>query len=138
METKQNTTALIFIIFIIIIFAVTAFILLTQSAGNTAEKEISTNVVTIENDKQNIDIGVSINGYDPKYIYAKGNLETNLHFKSYDAIGCEQSLTIPKLGITKILPANGETDIKIAAQQTGTKLVGSCSMGMYTFTIEFI
>jgi hypothetical protein len=55
--------------------------------------------------------------------------------RTYD---CSRAFLIPELRVRKLLPQRGVVEIPIPAREKGTSLFGTCSMGMYTFTIEFI
>ena len=96
-----------------------------------------TNSVTEENGKQIINVTSTSGGYFPQQISAIAGKETILRLESKNSYGCERSFRIPKLNITEILPQDGITDIDLGKPEKGEKLLGSCSMGMYTFTIKF-
>ena len=76
-------------------------------------------------------------GYSPRKIEAKAGVPTILIMKSDGAYGCERAFNIPSLNISEILPENGQTRFDLGTQAIGTKLVGVCSMGMYSFQIIF-
>ena len=46
-------------------------------------------------------------------------------------------LLIPQLGYQTHLPLTGTTQIAIPPQPAGSTLVGTCGMGMYSFSIVF-
>lgn len=76
-------------------------------------------------------------GYFPKTQTAKANTPTTLRVKTNSTFDCSSAFAIPSLGIRKNLPPNGNTDIAIPPQAPGTKLAGTCGMGMYRFDVEF-
>ncbi len=76
-------------------------------------------------------------GYAPSVINAKAGIETIVRIKTSSTFDCSSAFTIPKLNIRKNLPPTGTTDIAIGAQSKGTKLLGTCSMGMYSFNMNF-
>ena len=76
-------------------------------------------------------------GYSPRKIEAKAGVPTILIMKSEGAYGCERAFNIPDLKISEILPENGQTQFDLGIQAKGTKLLGVCSMGMYSFQIFF-
>lgn len=76
-------------------------------------------------------------GYSPKTSTATANKPLTLRIDTKGTYDCSSGIRIPKLNITKQLPANGTTDIEIPAQTAGTKLDFTCSMGMYSGTIIF-
>ncbi len=76
-------------------------------------------------------------GYFPKAQTAKANTPTTLRVKTNSTFDCSSAFTIPSLGIRKNLPPTGNTDITVPPQSPGTKLQGTCSMGMYNFEVGF-
>jgi hypothetical protein len=76
-------------------------------------------------------------GYSPRKIEAKADVSTLLIMKSEGAYGCERAFNIPALKISEMLPENGQTQFDLGIQAKGTKLLGVCSMGMYSFQIFF-
>jgi len=96
---------------------------------------ISPNVTT-ENGKQIITIDVK-GGYSPKVTNAKANIATIIRAKTNSTFDCSSSLRIPSINYSKNLPPSGVTDIEIPNQTAGASLKGLCSMGMYSFTVNF-
>lgn len=92
--------------------------------------------VSVVDGKQIVEIGVKA-GYSPKLTGAKANMPTVLRMKTNGTFDCSSGVTIPSLGLRKILPSDGATDIEIPAQKTGSKLRGLCVMGMYNFQVQF-
>ena len=140
-QSSSMNTAVVLII-VTVVFATFIYWIVSSSNQQKADTSsssttISTNVST-DQDLQVINMTATGSGYGPAKTYATSNKKSKIVMTSTGAFGCQQSLTIPKLNIAKTIPANGTTEIEIAAQAAGTKLVGSCSMGMYTFTINFI
>ncbi len=76
-------------------------------------------------------------GYLPKVSNAKAGIPTKLVMNTTGTFDCSSSLSIPELGLRKMLPQNGETEIDLGTREAG-KLQGLCSMGMYNFEINFI
>ncbi|HEY4477999.1 MAG TPA: cupredoxin domain-containing protein [Candidatus Paceibacterota bacterium] len=76
-------------------------------------------------------------GYLPNVTTAKAGIPTKLIMKTTGTFDCSSALTIPELGLRKMLPQNGETEIDLGVREVG-KLKGLCSMGMYNFEINFI
>ena len=104
----------------------------TTGPVNGATKD----TVTTTGDKQIVTVDVN-GGYSPGSITAKAGVPTILKMRSINASGCERAFRIPSLKISKTLPSSGDTDIDIGSQTAGTKLRGTCSMGMYNFTVNF-
>ncbi|MEI6649845.1 MAG: cupredoxin domain-containing protein [Candidatus Moraniibacteriota bacterium] len=86
--------------------------------------------------KQIIEIAVK-GGYSPKSITATAGMPTVLRFVTDNTFDCSSSLSIPAINYRKNLPRTGTTDVDVPAQTAGTTLRGSCSMGMYSFTVNF-
>ncbi len=76
-------------------------------------------------------------GYSPTVVNAKAGVETILRIKTSSTFDCSSAFSIPKLGIRKNLPPSGSTEIALGIQSKGTKLLGTCSMGMYSFNMIF-
>ncbi len=132
--TINGTGVLIGIAVIVVI----GFVFLIGSGNNNSAdvKGASSSVVSTSGDKQVVEVTVS-GGYSPRTINAKAGVPTIIRMKSDGAYGCERAFRIPSLGISKTLPASGNTDIEITSQNAGTSLRGTCSMGMYSFVINF-
>lgn len=92
--------------------------------------------VSIVDGKQIITI-TSKGGYSPKVSTAKADMPTVIKMVTNGTFDCGASLSIPSLKYQKSLPATGETLIDVPAQGKGTTLNGTCSMGMYNFSIKF-
>ena len=99
-------------------------------SATSAQGPMSTEPVS-----NNITITADGSGYSPRVAQAKAGQPITLTIQSKDLYTCAQSLNIPKLGIQKLLPANGSTTIQIPAQPAGT-LAYTCSMGMYRAAIS--
>ncbi len=119
----------------------TALIITNKPAisNNPTEQETSTLGATVVNyeDKQIVELTAK-GGYSPAIVQASANKGTVLRVKTNNTFDCSSALSIPSLGINKMLPPTGSTDINIGAQQAGTQIDGTCSMGMYNFSIKFI
>ncbi len=76
-------------------------------------------------------------GYSPQTSTAKAGIPTKLIVKTNGAYDCSASLVIRDVGFQKILPQTGETEIDIGTKNRGETLQGVCSMGMYSFVINF-
>ena len=105
--------------------------------GNNSEgiDTAPVNNVNIVSGKQIIEIQAR-GGYQPRKSVAKAGMPTILRFNTSGAFDCSSSVRIPDLGINKILPQTGVTDIEIDSSKIGT-LQGTCGMGMYSFEIDF-
>lgn len=106
----------------------------TTTYGEQAA-ENSANVYT-ENGKQVVEIAAK-GGYAPHSSIAKAATPTIIRVKTSSTFDCSSSLRIPTINYFKNLPPTGTTDIEIPNQQAGTTLKALCSMGMYTFSVQF-
>lgn len=125
------------IISVSIIAAVLVFS--NKSTSNSTEQktpDLGTSVVN-EGDTQIVQITAK-GGYSPTLVQASANKDTILRVKTVNTFDCSSALSIPSLGISRILPPTGTTDVRIGVQKSGTQISGTCSMGMYNFSIKFI
>lgn len=102
------------------------------------EPEEQKNIVNTEivNGVQFIDITVK-GGYEPRHTTAKAGIPTIIRMKTSGTYDCSAALSIPKLNYRKNLLPNGVTEIEMPPQEAGSTLTGTCSMGMYNFSINF-
>ena len=106
------------------------------SRGGSVQEVASVDNVSVVDGKQIVEIGAKA-GYAPKLSAAKADMPTVLRMKTNSTFDCSSVVTIPSLGLKKILPSDGITDIEIPAQKTGSTLRGLCVMGMYNFQVQF-
>jgi plastocyanin domain-containing protein len=76
-------------------------------------------------------------GYSPKVSTAKAGMPTKLIVKTNGTYDCSASFVIRSLGFQKTLARTGEEVIDIGTPKVGQSLQGLCSMGMYSFLIQF-
>jgi plastocyanin domain-containing protein len=76
-------------------------------------------------------------GYAPRVSTAKAGIPTKLIVKTNGTYDCSSSLVIRSIGYQKILPQTGEEVIDLGTPVQGVSLQGMCSMGMYSFLINF-
>jgi plastocyanin domain-containing protein len=76
-------------------------------------------------------------GYLAVKAKAKAGKPAILRVYTNGTYDCSRAFIIPSLGIKKILPAKGVVEFKIPSKNAGTVLRGTCSMGMYRFSITF-
>lgn len=86
---------------------------------------------------QRVTVRVRSNGYTADTTTIKAGIPVKLKLTSDQAKGCARAFTIPALGISKILPVNGEEEIVFTPKFTGS-LAFACSMGMYTGSFNVI
>ena len=139
-KNKNNTVVVLIAITVIVIGLFGIIYLLnknTYNAGGSGQSklEVPINNVSIKDGKQIVEISAKA-GYFPVKSIAKAGLPTILKIKTKGTYDCSTALRIPSLNISKNLPGSGETEIDIGVQEVG-QFVGTCSMGMYSFTIDF-
>lgn len=76
-------------------------------------------------------------GYYPRLSMAKAGIPTKLIVKTNNTYDCSLSLVIRSIGYENFLPQTGETIIDLGTPKGDEPLVGLCSMGMYSFKIQF-
>jgi sulfite exporter TauE/SafE len=84
-----------------------------------------------------VQIDVINSGYAPEEITAAAGEPVELHLVTNGTYSCSRAFTIPALGMSELLPADGDTVLQLPAQEAGTKLYYTCSMGMYGGVIYF-
>jgi len=100
-------------------------------------KTASTQSVEVKDGVQYVSIQAG-GGYSPRVSEAKAGLPTKLIIKTNGIYDCSASLVIRSINYQKILPPNGEEIIDIGTPKAGEPLQGVCSMGMYSFVVNFI
>ena len=128
-----GTSALLFVIAAAIV-SVVSVVLITHG-GTKAGDTAPTNVSSVAG-KQTIEISAK-GGFSPRATTAKADTPTALKIKTSGTFDCSSSVSIPKLGYQTNLPPTGETVVDVPPQKAGSTLTGTCSMGMYSFTIRF-
>ncbi len=106
-----------------------------QNATDTTAMRAGQNV-EIRDGIQYITISAK-GGYAPLTSTAQAGIPTKLVIKTDGTYDCSASLLIHSIGYQKILPHTGEEIIDVGTPEAGTPLQGTCSMGMYTFSITF-
>jgi plastocyanin domain-containing protein len=74
-------------------------------------------------------------GYSPKVSVVKAGMPTILRVNTEGTFDCSAAIRIPSLKVSKMLPANGSTDIDLGTLEAGL-ISGNCAMGMYPFEIR--
>lgn len=105
--------------------------------GNDSTPLPSSNaVVREENGVQYIRV-LARSGYSPRQITAKADVPTVLEIETKGTYDCSAAFTLPQLGYQEFLPATGITKIEIPKELAMNSITGLCSMGMYSFTLDF-
>jgi len=76
-------------------------------------------------------------GYFPQTISAPSGKGFMLNLVTNKTYSCARDFVIPALDFYELLPDTGTVQVNIPAQQKGSKLFFTCSMGMYTGQIVF-
>lgn len=93
--------------------------------------------VSMEGEKQIIEIDAR-GGYFPKLTTAKAGVPTVVRLKTGGTYDCSSAVTIPSLGFRKNLDATGITEVEVPIHVAQGTLEGTCTMGMYSFSVRFI
>lgn len=101
--------------------------LATDQSGQNVEIRDGIQYITIE----------AKGGYMPQISTAKAGIPTKLVIKTNGTYDCSSSLVIRTIEYQKILSQTGEEIIDLGAPVQGVPLQGTCSMGMYSFLINF-
>lgn len=126
-------TTITFLLIAVIIIVLTIFV--TQDKSTPPSTASSTNISTVDG-KQIIDLTAK-GGFYPRITAAKANTPTILKVTTQGTFDCSSSLIIKDLNFRKNLNPTGLTEIEIPPQKAGTKIQGVCSMGMYSFALNF-
>ena len=76
-------------------------------------------------------------GYSPTLLHAPAGEQLTLNVVTEDTYSCARAFVIPSLAVEQLLPSTGQVAITIPAQEAGTVMRFTCSMGMYTGQIVF-
>ena len=76
-------------------------------------------------------------GYTPRVSTAEAGIPTKLIIKTNGTYDCSSALVIRSVNYQKILPPTGEEVVDIGTPVANVPLQGTCSMGMYNFSVDF-
>ena len=82
-------------------------------------------------------LNVKNNGYFPGILRAPAGEDLTLNLVTNKTYSCARDLVIPALNYYQLLPDTGTVQVNIPAQEAGSTLFFTCSMGMYTGQIVF-
>jgi len=82
-------------------------------------------------------IQVTDDGYSPKELHLPANQPVRLEWVTAGTQSCARSVVVPGLEYQTILPPEGRIEFKIPAQEKGTVIRYTCSMGMYPSQLVF-
>ncbi len=105
----------------------------SQAGANLKEGQ---NVEIREDGIQYITVN-AVGGYWPEVSNAKAGIPTKLVVKTEGAFDCSSSLIIRSINYQKVLDQNSEEVIDLGTPKVGQVTQGVCSMGMYSFKLNF-
>ena len=82
-------------------------------------------------------LNVENRGYSPRTLKAPAGKDLKLNLVTNGVYSCALAFLIPDLNIFQMLPPVGTVQLDIPAQEKGSTLYFTCSMGMYTGQIVF-
>ena len=132
MQIKQSSLNKLILICVVLLAVVGVVMLLARGPAEEALE-----VPYINASGQQVIEMTALNGFHPAWVNARANVESVLKIETKNTFDCSSTLRIPILGVSRVLPASGTTEVAIAAQSPGSQIDGTCSMGMYHFTINF-
>ena len=137
MNSDNKIKTFLIIVISITIFAVlAAAFMLLKSNSDPSKSPGDSSTVEQSGDKQVINLKAK-GGYTPRNILAKANTPSVLKISTSSTYDCSSDIRISSLNFSKLLPATGLTEVEIPAQSAGAQIKGTCSMGMYSFVINF-
>jgi uncharacterized protein len=99
-----------------------------KSAAPGSSAATEGNVITVD---------VKNSGYEPQVVHAKSGVPIQLRLITDNVRSCSRAFVIPSLNLQKVLESTGEASLEIPAQEKGTQMTFTCSMGMYSGMIIF-
>lgn len=97
----------------------------------------SSEVAGVTNGLQEVKVSVTSGGYSTSVNTLKAGVPVKMTLVTNNTQGCARAFNIPSLGISKVLPQTGTEVIEFTPTKTG-QLTMTCSMGMYTKTLNVI
>jgi hypothetical protein len=82
-------------------------------------------------------LNVGNDGYFPVTLKAPADKAFTLNLVTNQTYSCARDFVIPALDYYQLLPDTGTVQVNIPAQEKGSTLFFTCSMGMYTGQIVF-
>lgn len=111
-------------------------IIIFGNSPTLTKKEKYPEDIKIENGIQYVTINAN-GGYFPRISEAQGGIPTKLIVKTENTYDCSSALVIKSINYRSMLPQNGQTEIDLGTPKSGDAFQGTCSMGMYSFTVKF-
>jgi plastocyanin domain-containing protein len=132
MKSNQILNILSIIVALVLIFFALNYSSKNNSGSNIGEL---VNNVSIVDGKQIIEIKAK-GGYSPRKSIAKAGVPTIIRFNTNATFDCSSAVYVPSKKLSVNLPPTGSTDLDIGVIEVSALEV-TCSMGMYSFQIDF-
>ncbi len=113
---------------------------ITRSLFSVQENAATSDPVSANADDDSdgvLELQVENNGYFPETLHATAGQALTLKLVTSNTVSCARDFVIPALDYYVLLPKTGQESVEIPAQDPGTVLRFTCSMGMYTGQIVF-
>ena len=120
-----------------------SFASISRSAMGVLLPAESTSPSVLDSSSTNSDSATTLilkaqnNGYRPQILHATAGVPVLLNVVTQNTFSCSRAFLIPTLDVGVVLPETGSVPINIPAQQKGSVMSFTCSMGMYTGQIVF-
>lgn len=101
------------------------------------ERPTPTASATVTGEEQVITIDAQNTAFVPNVVSAKAGVPTKLVFRTEGVWSCIRSIVVPSLNMSVQLPSDGETEVDLGVLEPGDLAI-SCSMGMYTMTLQVV
>lgn len=108
-------------------------VVFTNTSGRNNENTV--NNVEIRDGVQYVTVTAK-GGYFPSRTVVSPNIPTKLIVKTNNTYDCSSSLVVREAGFREFLQPTGEVEIDLGSMESGQKIEGVCSMGMYSFEIQ--
>lgn len=89
----------------------------------------------VQTGTQVLQLNVTSSGYEPRKLRAAAGQPVELHLVTNKAYSCALAFTLPAFDIEEMLEPTGERVVTFTPTKPG-KYIYTCSMGMYTGTLE--
>jgi hypothetical protein len=84
-----------------------------------------------------LSIEVNEDGYSPQILHLPANQDVTIEWVTRNTQTCARSVVVQDLDYQEILPTTGRVKFDIPAQEKGTIIRYTCSMGMYPSQLVF-
>ncbi|MCX7928072.1 MAG: hypothetical protein N2558_00105 [Patescibacteria group bacterium] len=133
----QRNKILFFIFIAGVIISISGyFILGTNLLSNLEGDVMQSQNVEIKDGVQYVTVTAK-GGYSPRNTQLEAGMPTKLVIKTESTYDCSAALIVRSASFQKLLQPTGEEVIDLGIPKPGEKVQGTCSMGMYNFSINF-